>query len=68
MPEEPDDLDPAANTQMFQAFVDRREADEQQAKKRREPRASGSRSIRAALAVLVALVIMLALAWVVLGR
>jgi hypothetical protein len=53
-----DDLDPAANTQMFQAFVDRGEAE-----------ASRPRRMRAALvgAVLVGLAIVLALAWLVLG-
>ena len=54
MPE--DELDPGASTQMFQAFVDRRE----------EPEASGSRWIWVAFAV-AALVIVLALAWRVLG-
>lgn len=29
-----EDLDPAADTQMFQAFVDRRELDEEQARTR----------------------------------
>jgi uncharacterized membrane protein len=53
MPE--NELDPGANTQMFQAFVDRP-----------EPEASGSRWIWVALAV-VALVIVAALAWLVLG-
>jgi len=56
-----DDLDPAANTQMFQAFVDRREVDEQEAKTRR---GSGWK----ALAVLVALVIAAAIVWLVLAR
>ena len=51
-----DELDPGANTQMFQAFVDRP-----------EPEAPGSRWPRVALAV-AALVIVLALAWLVLGR
>ncbi|MGZ4493557.1 MAG: hypothetical protein ACXVWU_02545 [Nocardioides sp.] len=50
-----DELDPAADTQMFQAFVDRP-----------EPEASGSRWKWVALAVAV-LVIVLALAWFVLG-
>lgn len=54
MPE--DELDPAASTQMFQAFVDRPE----------EPKASGSRWMWVALAV-AALVILLAIAWLVLG-
>lgn len=53
MPE--DELDPGASTQMFQAFVDRRE----------EPEGSGSRWIWVALAV--ALAIVLTLAWLVLG-
>ena len=53
MPE--NELDPGASTQMFQAFVDRP-----------EPEASGSRWIWAALGV-AALVIVLALAWLVLG-
>lgn len=53
MPE--NELDPGANTQMFQAFVDRP-----------EPEASRSRWIWVALAV-VALVIVAALAWLVLG-
>ncbi|HYJ68760.1 MAG TPA: hypothetical protein VEX15_14005 [Nocardioidaceae bacterium] len=57
MPEN-DDLDPAASTQMFQAFVDRGESE-----------ASGPRWKRAALAgaALVGLVIVVALAWLVLG-
>lgn len=50
-----DELDPGANTQMFQAFMDRP-----------EPEVSGSRGIWIALAV-AALVIALALAWFVLG-
>ncbi|HEX6877896.1 MAG TPA: hypothetical protein VF165_19710 [Nocardioidaceae bacterium] len=53
MPE--DELDPGASTQMFQAFVDRRE----------EPEGSGWRWIWVALAV--ALAIVLTLAWLVLG-
>jgi hypothetical protein len=53
MPE--DELDPAASTQMFQAFVDRP-----------EPEASRSGWMWAAVAV-AALVIVLALAWLVLG-
>ena len=54
-----DELDPGANTQMFQAFVDRQ-----------EPETSGSGRSRAALAaaVLAALLILVALAWLVLGR
>lgn len=56
MPE--DDLDPAANTQMFQAFVDRPDHED-----------SGSRSSWAALAgvALAVLVVVVALAWLVLG-
>jgi hypothetical protein len=50
-----DELDPGADTQMFQAFVDRA-----------EPETSGSRWIVAAAAV-AALVIVLALAWALLG-
>jgi len=56
-----DDLDPAANTQMFQAFVDRRELDEQEAKTRR---GSGWK----ALAALVALVVAAAIVWFALAR
>jgi hypothetical protein len=57
MPEN-DDLDPAANTQMFQAFVDRAEQDE-----------SGSRWRRWAVAggVVAGLVIVVVLAWLALG-
>ena len=51
MPE--NELDPGASTQMFQAFVDRR-----------EPETSGSRWIFAVLAV--AVLVVLALAWLVL--
>lgn len=53
-----DELDPAANTQMFQAFVDRA-----------EPEAPASRWMRVALvgAALAGLLIVLALAWLVLG-
>lgn len=64
MPEDfkPED-DPAANTQMFQAFVDRREADEREAKMRpptnRRP---------AWLAAAVGLVLFVALVWLALGR
>jgi hypothetical protein len=56
MPE--NDLDPGASTQQFQAFVDRP-----------EPEASRPRSMRAGLVVaaLVGLVVVLALAWLVLG-
>lgn len=53
MPEN-DDLDPAANTQMFQAFVDRQ-----------EPETSGRRWLWLALAGV--LVIVLVLAWLALG-
>ena len=53
-----DELDPAASTQMFQAFVDRR-----------EPDASGpSRTPVLVAAALIGLVIVLALAWLLLGR
>ena len=57
MPEK-DDLDPGASTQMFQAFVDRP-----------EPEASNPRWVPAALAggILAGLVIVLALAWLVVG-
>jgi hypothetical protein len=48
--------DPAASTQMFQAFVDRA----------REPEATGSRWLWVALAVAV-LALVLAVAWVVLS-
>ena len=58
-----EDLDPAANTQMFQAFVDRRELDEEQARTRR-----GAGLGWAALAAAVVLVIALVVAWLVLGR
>ena len=58
-----EDLDPAANTQMVQAFVDRRELDEEQARTRR-----GSGWRWAALAAAVVLVIALVVAWLVLGR
>jgi hypothetical protein len=56
MPE--DDLDPAANTQMFQAFVDRPDHEE-----------SESRSSRAVFAgvALAVLVVAVALAWLLLG-
>jgi hypothetical protein len=56
MPE--DDLDPGANTQQFQAFVDRSDHEE-----------SGSRSSRAAIAgvAVAVLVVVVALAWLVLG-
>ena len=52
MAEPDDDLDPAANTQVFQAFMDRRD----------EPVRSGSRGVWVALAI-VALVIVVALVW-----
>ena len=51
-----DELDPAASTQMFQAFVDRVD----------EPEPSGSRRLWIALAI-VAVVIVLALAGLLLG-
>ncbi|HEX6514475.1 MAG TPA: hypothetical protein VF049_02800 [Nocardioidaceae bacterium] len=51
-----DELDPAADTQMFQAFVDRRE----------EPKPSGSRWVWGVLAV-AAVVVVVALAWLLLG-
>jgi hypothetical protein len=56
MPE--DDLDPGANTQQFQAFVDRPDHED-----------SGSRSSRAVFAgaALAVLVVAVALAWLVLG-
>jgi hypothetical protein len=53
-----DDLDPAANTQMFQAFVDRREPEE----------ASGSRAKMALLIAVAALVVVVAAAWFMMGR
>jgi hypothetical protein len=56
MPEN-DDLDPAANTQMFQAFVDRAEPEESGRGKR----------IALAGAALAGLVIVVVLAWLVLG-
>ena len=52
----------AADTQMFQAFVDRRELDEQEAT------ASGGRRTSVVIAALVALVAVLLLARFVLGR
>ena len=55
MPENENELDPGAPTQMFQAFVDRA-----------EPEASGSRGTQVALAALAGLVILLALAFFVL--
>lgn len=64
-----DDLDPAADTQMFQAFVDRRELDEQEAKSwgRGSPASEGRRTW-VLLLVAAALVIVLGLAWFVVGR
>lgn len=57
MPED-HELDPAASTQMFQAFVDRR-----------EPEASGpSRTPVLVAAALVGLVVVLALAWLLLAH
>jgi hypothetical protein len=52
------DLDPGANTQMFQAFVDRSDQEE-----------SGPRSSRAVWAgvALAVLVVVVALAWLVVG-
>ncbi|MPZ60478.1 MAG: hypothetical protein GEU93_04105 [Propionibacteriales bacterium] len=50
------DLDPGANTQMFQAFVDRHEPDE-----------SGAPWAALVGAALVGLVIVLVVAWLVLG-
>ena len=57
-----EDLDPAADTQMFQAFVDRRELDEHEAT------ASGGRRTSVVNAAHVALVDVLMLAPYVLGR
>lgn len=55
---ENDDHDPGASTQQFQAFVDRR-----------EPEASGPRLMRGVLAgaALAGLVVVVALAWFLLG-
>ncbi|HEX2893698.1 MAG TPA: hypothetical protein VHO29_06815 [Marmoricola sp.] len=58
-----DDVDPAADTQTFQAFVDRREADEREAAAAQ--RASTGRVV---LAVLVALLVLAGLVWLILGR
>lgn len=58
-----DDTDPAADTQTFQAFVDRREADEREAAAAQ--RASTGRVV---LAVLVALLVVAGLVWLILGR
>ncbi|WP_167880321.1 hypothetical protein [Nocardioides guangzhouensis] len=52
-----DELDPAANTEMFQAFVDRPEPE--------ESRASRSWVVLAAAAAVV--VVLLVLAWILLG-
>jgi hypothetical protein len=69
MPENEEELDPAASTQMFQAFVDRREFDEQEAKMRRpESRSAESRLMRSTLAAAAVLVIVLAIVWLVLGN
>ena len=58
-----EDLDPAADTQMFQAFVDRRELDEHEAT------AFGGRRTAVVLgAAVVALVTVLALVWLMLFR
>ena len=53
-----DGVDPAADTQTFQAFVDRREADEREAAATRR-----AATARVALLALVALVVLLAVAW-----
>jgi hypothetical protein len=50
-----DELDPAANTQKFQAFMDQP----------REPESSGSRGVWIAIIVLVVVIVVL-LAWLVL--
>lgn len=66
MPEDlrPEDgVDPAADTQTFQAFVDRREADEREAAATRRA-ATG----RVALFALVALVVFLAVVWLAFAR
>jgi hypothetical protein len=55
MPEN-DDLDPAASTQMFQAFVDRP-----------EPEASRWKRVALAGGALAGLVIVVVLAWLALG-
>lgn len=57
------DVDPAADTQTFQAFVDRREADEREAAGTRR---AASRT--ALVAALVALAIIIALVWLALAR
>jgi hypothetical protein len=57
-----EDLDPAADTQMFQAFVDRRELDEQEAT------TSGGRLTTVVIAAAVALVVVLVLVWLMLFR
>ncbi|HEU5042753.1 MAG TPA: hypothetical protein VFT75_01310 [Nocardioidaceae bacterium] len=58
-----EDLDPAANTQMFQAFVDRRELDEELARTRHR-----SGWGWAALAAAAVLAIAALIAWLVLFR
>ncbi len=55
MPEN-DDLDPAANTQMFQAFVDRP-----------EPETSRWRRVALAGGAIAGLAVVVALAWLALG-
>jgi hypothetical protein len=57
MPEK-DDLDPAANTQMFQAFVDRAEEDAAKPGWKRPAVVGGA---------LIGLVVVLVLAWLALG-
>lgn len=52
------DLDPGANTQVFQAFVDRRESEESAAPRTRAPLVA---------AALVGLVILAVVAWLVFG-
>jgi hypothetical protein len=65
-----DDLDPAADTQMFQAFVDRRELDEQEARTwGRGSQASPARQTRVVFGTVAAgLLIVLLLIWFVLAR
>lgn len=53
-----DDLDPSASTQMFQAFVDRQEP---------EDSGQGRKWAALVIGVLVALVVVLAIAWYLLG-
>ena len=55
MPE--DELDPGANTQMFQAFMDRP-----------EPEATGRPWMGVAVAAVVGLLVLVLLVWLVLGR